>query len=216
MALAQEIRSLLREFATNWGQNWPETFEVLDASWQREFKSTPYAKLRTAVHHLMANHSSQKMPNLGLVIEHVKAEMGAEKSSHRDESLKKCVHCNEQGFREIAIHYEETPTKYDHNMKILNADTMGSPSVWHGSVKCDCDFGLRNNKSRKVASLKNIRERYAKTMQDRPNCLRYVHVCQDGKSLTMEQRTLAEDYLEWTERPKETNRLLESLAITPG
>ena len=107
--------------------------------------------------------------------------------------LQNCPDCNENGFREVAVHYEITPARF-------GRASAGQPSVQIGKVRCNCKNG-RRYRNLEIIGLDQFAEKARLTKRDTDR-LRYYYVSDWGAPLRRSQTMLAEDYQRWISRPK--------------
>tara|TARA_R100000808_G_C2106859_1_gene122179 strand:- start:117 stop:725 length:609 start_codon:yes stop_codon:yes gene_type:complete len=122
MAEIDTIRLALRQYASNYGRGNDYCHNVWEL-WQRTFEHTPDQVLNLALDDILMNDTSNFIPPLGALVEATKRH-GAKHRESRKQS-QKCIHCNEYGHRQIAIHHWKEG-KY-------------TVTIW--TCRCDCPMG---------------------------------------------------------------------------
>jgi len=188
MAASHTIGNCLREFCANWGRG-PTHADMIADIWHREFEHTPDRALEDAVRRLIRDSTAGFIPPTGQVVDLVKAQMVS--GSHVDLTYEKCSHCNPQGFRDVAIHYNKCPDGWH----------RGRPYCYLFTVNCDCPMGKR----RRGLDVIDIEVKIRKSIALGKNHIRTFYINEHGKSLTMQQRMLEEDLEKWKQQQQNPN-----------
>ncbi len=191
------IECMLYQYSSNFGRG-SDYRNSVRASWLREFKTTPDRILKESVHQVIRETKDSFIPPLGAVIDIVKAKMGG---THTDRSYQKCDHCDRQGFRYVAVHYEHAPKRMFLNVTSEGGDMFvpaGKPYVHQFTVKCNCQFGERMA----GAGLNEFMDKAERTMRDCDH-VRCYHVSMHGQQLSREQTTTFEEQQQWKRKVRD-------------